>query len=131
MQKFKFKKINKGNRGFTLIETMIAMTIFLIVVTVGMGAILNANAIHNQNQATRSILDSLSFTMEDMSRNIRTGYHYHCASSMPSVSSLETSNDCSGGGNILAFESATGKVGDPTDQIIYYFNGTSFNILFL
>ena len=72
------KKRNLKNKksGFTIIEMMIAIAIFLIVVMIGMGALLNDNAIHRKTQNTRSIMDNLSFIMEDMSRNIRTGSEY-------------------------------------------------------
>jgi len=69
---------NKKNGGYTLIETMIAVALFIIVVTAGMGALLNANLLYNKSKDMRSILDSLSFAMDDMSRNLRTGYNYYC-----------------------------------------------------
>ena len=43
-----------------------------------MGALLNANLLYNKSKDMRSILDSLSFTMDDMSRNLRTGLNYYC-----------------------------------------------------
>ncbi len=66
------------NSGYTIIETMIAVSLFLVVVMAGMNALLNANLLHQKSNDMRSILDNLSFIMEDMSRNIRTGYNYHC-----------------------------------------------------
>jgi len=72
-----FQKNSKRDGGFTIIEMMIAIAIFLIVVVIGMGALLNTNLIHRKTQDMRSIMDSLSFIMEDMSRNIRTGYEYN------------------------------------------------------
>ena len=76
-------KINlqKNNRGYTIIETMIAVSIFLVVITIGMEALLNANLIHRKSQDMRSIMDNLSFIMEDMSRNLRTGSNYNSTSS--------------------------------------------------
>jgi prepilin-type N-terminal cleavage/methylation domain-containing protein len=71
------KNITKQN-GYTLIETMIAVALFTIIVTLGMGALLNANVLHNKSKNMLSILDSLSFTMDDMSRNLRTGTNYYC-----------------------------------------------------
>ena len=72
-----FKK-NKKQKigGYTIIETMIAVSIFLIVVTIGMGALLNSNSIHQKSQDTRAIMDNLSFIMEEMSKNLRLGYDY-------------------------------------------------------
>jgi len=71
------QKINlQNNKGFTIIETMIAISLFLIIVTIGMGSLLNANLLHQKSQDMRSIMDSLSFIMEDISRNLRTGSDY-------------------------------------------------------
>jgi len=79
MKKIIIQKNNeKKNGGFTLIETMISVALFLIIITAGMGSLLNASAIHQKTQAIRSIMDNLSFVTEDMSRNIRTGSSYHC-----------------------------------------------------
>ncbi len=68
----------KLQTGFTLIETMIAMTIFTVLVTVGMGAVLNAMNQHALAQNMRTAMDNLNFVMEDMSRNIRLGTNFHC-----------------------------------------------------
>ena len=57
---------------------MIALTVFLIVIVIGSSALVNVHIVNKKSQDTRSILDSLSFIMEDMSRNIRTGYDYRC-----------------------------------------------------
>jgi prepilin-type N-terminal cleavage/methylation domain-containing protein len=115
-----FKK--NRNTGFTLIETLISITVFLVVIIYGTASLLNAYAINRKSQATRSILDSLSFAMEDMSRNIRTGYNYACNS----VSSMElvTPVSCPSGNSQIAFESAYGGTGNNGDQWAYYFSGT-------
>jgi prepilin-type N-terminal cleavage/methylation domain-containing protein len=74
------KNKNKNKDGYTLIETMIAISLFLVIVIAGMGALLNANLLHNKSKDMRSIMDNLSFVMDDMSRNLRTGYNYYCIS---------------------------------------------------
>ncbi|MDR3519622.1 MAG: prepilin-type N-terminal cleavage/methylation domain-containing protein [Candidatus Pacebacteria bacterium] len=101
------------NKGYTLIETLIAVALFIVVVTIGMGALLNANALYNKSKDMRSIMDNLSFTIEDMSRNLRTGYNYQCFdSSHPTVSLSTTSagypRSCPSGW-ALAFEPANGN----------------------
>src|SRR3989344_7981950 len=68
----------KNQRGYTIIETMIAVSLFLVIITAGMGALLNANLLHQKSQSMRSIMDNLSFILEDMYRNLRTGSGYHC-----------------------------------------------------
>jgi len=83
-------KKSKSN-GFTIIETMIAVALFLVVVTVGIGSLLNTTLLQQKSQDMRSIMDNLSFIMEDMSRSIRTGYSY------------------GGGGNQISFTSSDGS----------------------
>ncbi len=110
-------------KGYTIIETMIAVSLFLVIVMSGMGAILNANLLHQKSRDMRSIIDSLSFAMEDMSRNIRTGYNYHCVlssdSTTPTLAELSTPKSCANGYAIV-FESSNGSVADLSDQWIYY-----------
>src|SRR3989344_4097010 len=71
------KKKNKKD-GYTIIETMIAVSLFLVIIITGMGTFLNANLLHQKSRDMRSIMDSLNFIMNDMSRNLRTGYNYRC-----------------------------------------------------
>ncbi len=116
-------KNNKKNKGFTIIETMISVTLFIIITVVGIGALLNANLLYNKSQDMRSIIDNLNFIMEDMSRNTRTGYNYHCFISGVDISSvgdsISTPLSCSGGGFGIAFESAYGDPIDHNDQVVY------------
>ena len=100
------KKNLKTKGGYTIIETMIAVSLFIIIVTTGMGALLNANLLHQKSRDMRSIIDNLSFIMEDMSRNIRTGTVYHCIDD-GNVKSA-SAHSCSAGstGKGISFKSA-------------------------
>ncbi len=120
------KEILKNKDGYTIIETMIAVSVFLVVIMTGLGALLNANFLHKKSSNTRSIMDNLSFVMEDMSRNLRTGYNYHCIPpgssfvgvDVPLSSSINNNNLSACGG--VAFEQALGDFGDSDDQWVYY-----------
>ena len=72
-------KQQKAESGFTLIEVMIAMAIFTIVVTIGIGAVLDTITQHRNTENARGVMDNLNFIMEDMARNIRLGTDIHCA----------------------------------------------------
>jgi type II secretory pathway pseudopilin PulG len=127
----------KTKNGYTIIETMIAVALFIIVVTMGMGALLNANLVHQKSRDLRSIMDSLSFAIEDISRNLRTGYNYQCYDvAHPTLSLVTTSasypRSCQNGWAI-AFEPAGGNTasyghatGNPpvADQWAYYISNT-------
>ena len=112
---------NNKQKGYTIIETMIAVSLFIVIITLGMGAILNANLLHQKSQSMRSVTDNLSFVMEDMSRNLRTGYNYYCipvSLIFPSASTTLSGQNCagiafepSGGGNQWGYEIVTGNGG--------------------
>jgi len=90
--------------GYTIIETMIAISLFIIIVMAGMGALLNANLLHQKSQSMRSIMDNLSFIMEDMSRNLRTGFDFQCFdASNPTLSpaTLGAARSCADGWAIV------------------------------
>jgi len=111
--------------GYTIIETMIAVSLFLVIVMTGMGALLNANLLHQKAENMRSILDNLSFVTEDMSRNLRTGYDYQCFDSghtILSPATLGIPRSC-GSGWAIAFEYQYGDIPTYADQWIYYIAG--------
>ena len=112
---------NKKN-GYTMVETMISISIFLVVVMVGMNSLLNANMLHRKSQDMRSAIDTLSFIMEEMSRNLRVGYNYRCVSEYQIPD--ETPRSCPDGDMAIVFESSTGEVGNFNDQWVYAFVGT-------
>lgn len=127
MKEFFLKKLKNREGGYTIIETMISISLFIIVILVGMSALLNASLVHQKSQDIRSIVDSLSFIVEDISRNIRTGYNYHCfenEDTIPTSTSavVSTPKSCEDGWAI-AFESDLGDTENNNDQWIYYMSG--------
>jgi len=109
-------------KGYTIIETMIAISLFIVIVMAGTNAVLNANLLSQKGRDMRSILDNLSFVMEDMSRNIRTGYNYRCYFNVNGTidpASVNIPRSCPSGWGI-ALESQNGNTALLTDQWIYY-----------
>ncbi len=121
----------KVQSGYTIIETMVAISLFLVVVMLGMGSLLNAGLVHKKTQDLRSIMDNMNFIMEDISRNIRTGFDYRCITDGNfDTSTISTPQDCALGGAI-AFESTYGDTSRNDNQVVYKIDstgGTSFNI---
>ena len=66
--------------GFTLIELMVAVTIFAFVMTSAIGAVLTMVDANQKSQALNAVMANLNSSLEAMSRNIRTGYDYLCFS---------------------------------------------------
>ena len=101
---------------------MISIALFLVVVMFGMNSLLSANVAHQKSQDLRSILDNLSFILEDMGRNIRTGYNYRCLISGDAFPFIVGPQRSCASGLGIALEPATGLTADDADQWIYYLN---------
>ena len=102
-------KINTKKSGYTIIETMIAVSLFVVIITTGVGALLNANLLHQKSRDMRSIMDNLSFILEDMSRNLRTGWNYECISDEESIPALPPSPTSCPYGIGVYFQSSLGR----------------------
>lgn len=122
-------------KGFTLVEVMIAVGLFVVVMVAGIGAILSANTSHKKTQSQRTILDSMSFVLEDMSRNLRLGSSYRCPAGVSAAASGSDEyltgfllggtapSDCGPGSEArsIAFETQTGDPTNDSDQVVYLF----------
>lgn len=67
------KFIKKTNRGFSLIEMMVAISIFSIVVMISMTAILSVVDSNKKAQSLKSVMNNLNFALETMTRSIKIG----------------------------------------------------------
>ena len=106
-------KQNKSQyaKGFTIIELMVSMTIFTVLITAGMGAILQAMQQHKAAENMRTAMDNLNFVMEDMARNVRLGSNFHCQTGAePTYLSGSTvaPQNCFGTSNQLVFNALDG-----------------------
>lgn len=64
--------------GFTLIEMIVSLAVFSVVVTISVGALLMLIATNQQLQNEQSVMTNLSFALDSMTREIRTGTNYYC-----------------------------------------------------
>lgn len=67
------KHITDNQKGFTLIELMVALMLFTIVVLAAVSSLYTVNRASRRVEAMRTVLDNLNFAIESMSRTIRTG----------------------------------------------------------
>ena len=119
------KSILKHNKkvlhqaGFTLIEMLVAVSIFAIVMVVSVGTLIVLVSSANSAQVLQSISTNLSFALDNMTRNIRTGYSYYCTNSSLSGNLPLGTNGCASGGRAIVFtESSTNT------RIAYRYNST-------
>ena len=76
-----FMQTKKSSAGFTLVEVLVALSVFTLVVLAAVSALFIVNDSAKKTQARRTVLDNLSFALEDMSRTVRVSTNYHCSSS--------------------------------------------------
>lgn len=133
--------------GFSLIEIIVSLALFSVVVTVSVGALLVLVSSNEQLQDEQSVMTNLSFALDSMTREIRTGTNYYCAGRpnysaggsqaifdiSDSQESLNDSvNDCylgAGGSDKLqgiSFEESGSSItGASRSRILYYFDNVS------
>ena len=66
----------KLTSGFTLVELLIAIGLFSVVITIAMGGFVRALRSQRQVVALISANSNVSLVMEQMSREMRTGYYF-------------------------------------------------------
>ncbi|HLD81678.1 MAG TPA: prepilin-type N-terminal cleavage/methylation domain-containing protein [Patescibacteria group bacterium] len=67
----------KKQKGFTLIELVVATGIFLIVSTLATGIFILNNKTQRRTQTTQQLQSELSFAFEKIAREIRFGFIYY------------------------------------------------------
>lgn len=94
---FKKNKLNKDNvssqKGFTLIEMLVAVGLFSVVMLVAVSAILSIIGNNKKAQGINNVVNNLNFAIESMVRDMKTGYLYRCDGTMP-TSVQDTSGLC-------------------------------------
>ena len=116
--------IRSENRGFTLIEIIVSISIFTVVMLVTMGSLLTLNDSSHKAQALRTVIDNLNFAVEDMNRKIRTGNNYHCyVNNEPVISGpeLKTPKDCIGSNPGTAISLRIQKTNGAPVWVVYMF----------
>ena len=105
--------------GFTLVEMIVSLAIFAIVAVIAVGALVRILGSNRQAQSIQTSVNNLSFALESMSRELRTGRNYHCAAGDPILAGwsynhaipltiFPSPSSCAGdnAGVLLAFDSA-------------------------
>jgi len=103
LKKIKGKSLSAGRRGFTLIELLVSVTIFSIVMTMALGALLSLSVAARRAEALKSAIDNLSFGVDSMSRAIRTGSNYHCGSGGVATTPQDCAVSSGAGANYITF----------------------------
>lgn len=87
--------IFKKQKGFTLIELVVSVGLFSIIMLIVTSAYLTLVDLDRKARATSDVMTNLSFVVESMAREIRTGTGYQCGTN---VSGTIFGTNCTSGG---------------------------------
>ena len=62
--------------GFTVVELLVAMTVFAVVITIATGSFIRALRTQQGTAALIAVNDNANLTLEQMAREIRTGQNF-------------------------------------------------------
>jgi len=140
--------------GFSLIEMIVSLALFSVVVTISVGALLVLIATNQQLQNEQSVMTNLSFALDSMTREIRTGTRYYCDSKpdyttnhsdgsnnmFATTTNLDTefgntlARDCAQGNNSgqqlqgIMFVEGGDSISGAGDRILYFYDDTTGQI---
>lgn len=108
------KKFLNSKSGFLLVEMIIAITLFVLIAVLSVGSVLSIFDANKRAQSSKTVVDNLNLSIENIARIVRFGSNYYCGTS----SNLSSVNDCSGGGGSLSITFSGSR-------IIYRLNGNT------
>ncbi|MBI4136237.1 MAG: prepilin-type N-terminal cleavage/methylation domain-containing protein [Candidatus Vogelbacteria bacterium] len=117
--------------GFTLIEIMVAISIFAIVAVIATGALVTASDVNRKAQAIKIAMDNVAFAMDSMVLNLREGSEFGSFDDDRDFSAVDQKlGDRCNGCPRLVFKSQRPRPSGGDYLIVYSFNPTSGRIEF-
>lgn len=95
------KNIISKTKGFTLIELMVATSLFIVIMLSALSALFMLLDESKNSRALRFAMDNVNFAMDSMTRSIRMGTNYYCGTFY--TTDLISTNDCPSGDTLISF----------------------------
>jgi prepilin-type N-terminal cleavage/methylation domain-containing protein len=109
----------QNEKGFTLVELIVAVGLFSVVMLVSVSALLSLVGANRKAQSLQSVMNNLNIALDGMVRSIRMGTTYHCDGATYTL--LTTVRNCADGDVLFAFEPFGGSSSNNGDQWVYAF----------
>lgn len=92
------------HRGYTLLELIVSVGIFSLIMLAVSSAYLTLIKLDRETRAVNDIINNLSFAVDSLGREMRTGHSYDCNPATPA-----TLDNCTSGGGSFAFTDSNGR----------------------
>jgi len=119
------------NRGFSLVEVLVSLSLFIIVLTMGVGSLLVLISANAKAQNIQAAVGNVQFALDSMSREIRTGFAYYCSTSASTnvTGGFEQTNDCDKGVYLSIIEGGDSLTSSASNnRLAYRYNSGSRSI---
>src|ERR1700754_1216176 len=101
--------IPRISQGFTLIEMLVSVAIFVSVMAIALGALLSMSESDRRAQTLKSVINNLNFSLDAISRTARTGTTYYCGA-LSASAPVNSTRDCASSPSTgFAFKDASGQ----------------------
>ncbi|TAL48937.1 prepilin-type N-terminal cleavage/methylation domain-containing protein [Patescibacteria group bacterium] len=95
------KKVSRHKQGFTLVELLVAVSLFLVIMTISLGAVISVLNAGRKSRAIKDVMTNLNFALEVMAREIKFGKNYGCSIALCSNGDSQISLTSSAGASII------------------------------
>ena len=92
-------------KGFTLVEMLVAIAIFMVVMTVAVGSLVSIVDANRKAEAIKTVINNINSAMENISKNMRIGTDYYCYSGNAWT---KNTGDCGTGSSMVKYLSGDG-----------------------
>jgi hypothetical protein len=118
------KLINKKeNSGFTLVELMVATSLFIVIMLSALGALFMLIDESKNSRALRVSMENVNFAMDSMTRSIRMGTYYYCG-----IAPLPTDTLGCNNGSVISFLPRVSEEPNENDRVRYEFDNINKTI---
>lgn len=120
-----FKTSRSACGGFSLIEVLVSLSIFTVVVTISVGALMMLISANARAQNMQSAMTNISYALDSITREIRTGTDYFCGAyntfPLTTPGTPNANRDCINGASALSFnEGGRSLTGSASSRRIAY-----------
>lgn len=106
-------------RGFSLVELMVSITLFAVVMLVSVGALLSLVDANRKARSLESVMNNLNIAIDGMVRSMRMGNTFNC--NAENIPAPEVGGDCPGGADIVSFAPFGADPSDQGERWVYFF----------
>lgn len=118
----------RSERGFSLVEMMVSVSLFAIIMLVAVGALLSLVDANRKARTLESVMNNLNISLDSMVRSARMGTHYNCNGS--GIPNPATGADCATGDDLFSFAPYGSDAAQQNERAVYFIqNGRIYRSL--